>query len=237
MTEQEARLRAGIARQQVIRALPSHDGAVTICDPRYEVIAEGLRALYLWNCRKKGSYRLAASAVPQLTVDPEVLLEAVIALHGPYAATIGGISKPDHDPGDWTMTFELPCDLRGRQFTFDAGSFVGQGHELDAGEWSDVDRELIKQIRTNHPELADWGDLAIGLAWGDYSQDILAVSWADWIKGHDTGFLAYLYISQSEPDFTWGGTGLHMDNVDAYGDTLPWETCAPLPSWASKQEK
>jgi hypothetical protein len=106
------KFREAVARQQALRALPPHGGAVTISDPRYAVIAEGLRALCLRNCRKRGTYRLAASDVPQQPVDPALIVEAVIALHGPYAKPIVEVSKPDHDPGDWTMTFELPCDLR-----------------------------------------------------------------------------------------------------------------------------
>lgn len=116
-------------------------------------------------------------------------------------------------------------------FIFDATAFGGT---TEPGEWSEDARALITSLRARYPELVGWGDLALGSAWGGYSQDIYAVSWVDWLKDRDNGFLAYLYVSQSDPDFKWGGTGLYMDDVWAYGDVRPWECGAPLPAWVKQ---
>ncbi|MBK3779917.1 hypothetical protein G3A43_06590 [Paraburkholderia aspalathi] len=102
------------------------------------------------------------------------------------------------------------------------------------GEWSNSDRAFIQQLRAHYPELSlpDWGDLALGSAWGSYSQDIYAVGWVDWLESRDDGFLAYLYVSQCKPAFEWGGTGLFMSEVWAYAAARPWEANAALPAWA-----
>lgn len=78
------------------------------------------------------------------------------------------------------------------------------------------------------------------VAWGAYSQDIYAVSWVDWLtKQRDEGFLAYCYVSQRWPCFSFGGTGLYDDEVQALGETHPWEK-HPLPAaptWVSAEQK
>lgn len=77
--------------------------------------------------------------------------------------------------------------------TYNELKFVQPGFESHAGDWSDSDRAAIQLIRQAHPELSSWGDLAIGLAWGDYSQDVLYVNWCDWLIGQrDSDFLAYI---------------------------------------------
>jgi hypothetical protein len=117
-------------------------------------------------------------------------------------------------------------------FDFNAGPLAG----AENGEWSELDRRFIAALRDSHPELSAWGDLAIGSAWGSYSQDILAVNWCDWIQGRDEAFLAYIYVRTVNPEFDFGGTGLFMDDVEDLGQTRPWLTDAPLPSWARKKE-
>lgn len=67
------------------------------------------------------------------------------------------------------------------QFAFDAATFVTPGHETDPGEWEDEPREEIQKLRQFYPELSHWGDLAIGCAFGDMSEDVLSVSWASWL--------------------------------------------------------
>lgn len=77
-------------------------------------------------------------------------------------------------------------------FCFDATVFVRPGYEKAPGDWTDRDRQDISTIRRLHPELEHWGDLAIGSAFGDYSQDVLEVSWADWlVNERDLEFLNY----------------------------------------------
>ena len=112
-------------------------------------------------------------------------------------------------------------------FVFDATSFGGAA----AGEWSEETRAFIVAVRDRHPELAEWGDLAVGTAWGCYSQDILAVGWCDWIRERDEAFLAYIYVRLVRPSFAFGGTGLFMDDVEDLGRERPWLVDAGLPAW------
>jgi hypothetical protein len=71
--------------------------------------------------------------------------------------------------------------------------FVQDGHQNSRGEYSEETRNEIAKIRNAHPELSTWGDLAIGIAWGDYSQDELEVNWCEWLAGkRDEEFLKYI---------------------------------------------
>lgn len=98
------------------------------------------------------------------------------------------------------------------------------------GKWAKEDREHIHLIRDLHPELTCWGDLAIGLAFGSYSQDILEVSWADWIRKRELEFLGYIYIAQKSRGFDFRGV---MDSqLVSYSNTLPWLYNLELPDWA-----
>ena len=76
---------------------------------------------------------------------------------------------------------------------YDPLLFVQDGYQKATGEYSEETKGEIKTIRNAHPELADWGDLAIGSAWGDYSQDMLLVNWCDWlISERNEEFLRYI---------------------------------------------
>ncbi|EJP48517.1 hypothetical protein M214_4210 [Acinetobacter baumannii CI86] len=66
-------------------------------------------------------------------------------------------------------------------FIFNPETFVTPGHGSDPGEWNDDDRKDITTLRYLYPEIAHWGDLAIGSAFGSYSFDILEVQWAEWM--------------------------------------------------------
>ncbi|ALC13717.1 hypothetical protein [Sphingopyxis sp. 113P3] len=55
------------------------------------------------------------------------------------------------------------------KFVFDASIFVRPGHETDPGEYSDETRAEIAKLRVLYPELAHWGDLALGGAFGEMS--------------------------------------------------------------------
>ncbi|HAT2580534.1 TPA: hypothetical protein I8273_004430 [Aeromonas hydrophila] len=90
-------------------------------------------------------------------------------------------------------------------FRFEATTFVQPGDETAPGDWSDGDRQDIASIRRLHPELESWGDLAIGFAFGDYSQDVLEVSWADWIaNARDQDFLNYCCWRQTRGQWNGG---------------------------------
>lgn len=78
--------------------------------------------------------------------------------------------------------------------------------------------------------------LAIGCAWGDYSQDIMAVGWLYPEQAgseRNPDFLAYCYVRQLAPAFNFGGTGLFSDDIWKLGQQAPWlgnEHSAPI--WA-----
>lgn len=68
-----------------------------------------------------------------------------------------------------------------RPFVFEATTFVAVGRETALGDWSSDVRAEIAKLRFLYPELSHWGDLAIGEAFGDMSEDVLSVSWAHWL--------------------------------------------------------
>lgn len=102
---------------------------------------------------------------------------------------------------------------------FNASHFATNGHENAPGEWSDDDRTLIHHIRNALPELAAWGDLPIGTAWGSYSQDVWLLSWLE-EELHSLNrerlmpFLAYIHYHEThgEPP-SWG---IPIEDLDAY---------------------
>ena len=53
-------------------------------------------------------------------------------------------------------------------------------------------QDEIHLIRQFYPELNHWGDLALFMAWGSYSQDHHDLNWNP-VAGRDLTFLAYLY--------------------------------------------
>jgi hypothetical protein len=96
-------------------------------------------------------------------------------------------------------------------FRFNATTFVRAGAEFDPGEWADETKGEIAILRSFYPELAHWGDLAIGRAFGDYSQDYLEVQWAfGMLEGRDESFLDYCCWRQTRGD--WVG-GIDEDRV------------------------
>ncbi|MBO0138603.1 MULTISPECIES: hypothetical protein [Vibrio] len=56
-------------------------------------------------------------------------------------------------------------------FNFDACTFVQKGYETSKGEWSDSDLNDIAKLKSHYPELAQWGELALGCAWGDFREN------------------------------------------------------------------
>ena len=66
-------------------------------------------------------------------------------------------------------------------FKFNELVWVTPNGSGQSGDWSQEDREHIHTIKRFHQELKHWEGLAIGAAFGSYSQDILEVSWTDWI--------------------------------------------------------
>lgn len=97
--------------------------------------------------------------------------------------------------------------------------FAKTGHENDSGNWDENARELLREIKEALPELAKWGDLPLGMAWADYSQDVWLVSWLD-KEQHFLDreglfpFLAYIhYHGTTGRPPKWG---LSIEDLNAY---------------------
>lgn len=121
-------------------------------------------------------------------------------------------------------------------YEFTPSAFVEKGYETASGDWHKETRKQFKTLRATYPELSRWGDLALGQAWGDYSQDIYAVSWLnEGFDQRDNGFLAYIYVLTLRPGFDFGGMGLYTDEILKYGEMEPWKTPeTPLPKWTAR---
>jgi hypothetical protein len=79
-------------------------------------------------------------------------------------------------------------------------------------------REEIRKIRKNYPELASWGDLAIGTAWGDYSQEVHMISWIYYgLEKRDEDFLNYLCWNQSARGPARDGQAHNRENRERGG--------------------
>lgn len=90
-------------------------------------------------------------------------------------------------------------------FIFNPETFVTKGHGSDSGEWHDQAQKDIAQLRTFYPELAHWGDAAIGNAFSGFSQDVLDVGWANWmVEKRDEGFLTYCCWEQIKGEWNFG---------------------------------
>ena len=77
----------------------------------------------------------------------------------------------------------------------------------------------IHNLRDFNPEIKHWGDLAIGVAFGSYQEDVLGVSWADWDRDKNSAFMSYIYIKQTHPTFDFNGYEIELWD---YSDTYPW---------------
>ena len=90
-------------------------------------------------------------------------------------------------------------------FKFNAETFTQKGYGKAKGDWSDSDLSDIAKLKNQYPELTTWGDLAIGSAWGDFSQDVYLVGWCDWgLKKRDECFLSYCYWKQTKGHWPYG---------------------------------
>lgn len=87
--------------------------------------------------------------------------------------------------------------------------FVKSGHDKDSGEYEDGDRSLFNSIRKAWPELSEWGDLPLGVAWGSYSQDVHLMSWVEepqktLSRGGLLDFIAYIKWHEVKGEPEWG---------------------------------
>lgn len=65
----------------------------------------------------------------------------------------------------------------------DSTIFTHPGFETSDGEWPEETVAELITLRQNHPELSGWGLLAVGNAWGDFSEDVLSLGWCYWLIG------------------------------------------------------
>ncbi|MGI9288436.1 MAG: hypothetical protein ACR2P1_23825 [Pseudomonadales bacterium] len=90
-------------------------------------------------------------------------------------------------------------------FVFDATHYVPAGQERSLGKFDSKTRVQLIVLRGAYPELKDWGDLAISMAWGDYSKAVLLTSWSDKsLDVRDENFLNFLCWQQTRIPFGWG---------------------------------
>jgi hypothetical protein len=95
--------------------------------------------------------------------------------------------------------------------------FANVGHEKSDGEYTSDDRALFSSIRSVCPELSEWGDLPIGVAWGSYSQDVYLLSWLDQeqitlSRDNLIKFLAYIRWHDVKGEPQWSITPEELDN-------------------------
>lgn len=77
-------------------------------------------------------------------------------------------------------------------FHFDARTFVVPGYEASSGDWSPESGRQIASLRSLYPEFNHWGDLALGGAFANFSQDVFEVNWAEWMfEARNEMFLNY----------------------------------------------
>ncbi|WP_455211675.1 hypothetical protein [Kaarinaea lacus] len=64
-------------------------------------------------------------------------------------------------------------------------------------------QDEIHVLRQMYPELNHWGDLALFMAWGSFSQDSHALQWNPVVQREES-FLAYLYyLEQGRNIMDW----------------------------------
>jgi len=63
----------------------------------------------------------------------------------------------------------------------EASTFVRPDFATDDGEWSEETTAELILLKKNHPELSEWGLLAIGGAWGAFSDDVMSLGWCYWL--------------------------------------------------------
>jgi hypothetical protein len=85
---------------------------------------------------------------------------------------------------------------------FDEALWSAPGAQINYDQTQELQDE-INLIRRLYPELNHWGDLALFMAWGSYSQDTHALNWSP-VADHDDTFLAYLwYVEQGGNIVHW----------------------------------
>lgn len=121
-------------------------------------------------------------------------------------------------------------------FSFDESIWVNpMSIGKDCHSVNDETIQHLKTIQNNHTELGTWGTFAILYAFGDYSMDILEISWAYWITERDPSLLGYIYIEQKlKSDHNLRLRDIAnplISELADYSETSPWLNNSDIPSW------
>ena len=101
--------------------------------------------------------------------------------------------------------------MKQNKHPFSSSHFASAGFEKSGGEYGSEDRAMFQVIRSHCPELHDWGDLPVGVAWGGYSQNVYLLSWLEENKTvlcrkYLIEFLAYILWHEVKGEPKWGIT-------------------------------
>lgn len=89
-------------------------------------------------------------------------------------------------------------------FTSSPHFVIDSGH--DASSSLDIDAETaadVVKLRGFYPELTGWGDLALYVAWGSFSDQVYMMS-SQTITERDENFLNFCCWEQTRGEFPWG---------------------------------
>ncbi|GGM26399.1 hypothetical protein ACFQDN_21650 [Pseudomonas asuensis] len=91
------------------------------------------------------------------------------------------------------------------QFVFTPSPhFVNPGHEASSDLHVDSETATdVAKLRDLYPELGSWGDLALYVAWGSFSQQVNMISWEP-ITEREEDFLHFCCWEQTRGEFPWG---------------------------------
>lgn len=88
-------------------------------------------------------------------------------------------------------------------------NFIQVGHEKDSGVHAPEDRALFNNIRDSWPELKEWGDRVLSVAWGSYHKNVY---FSSWVAEPNTllnrtnllDFIAYIIWHEVNGEPEWG---------------------------------
>ncbi|ELW9440979.1 hypothetical protein RI820_000825 [Pluralibacter gergoviae] len=107
--------------------------------------------------------------------------------------------------------------------------------------WSacDLGRQVrlsLRDMQALYPELAHWSLLALSCGWDSYAGDrLVPASVGGVTRIRDEGFLAYCYVRQRWPGFSFSSAGSLAPQLRALGAARPWQLTPPpaKPDWVT----
>jgi hypothetical protein len=99
---------------------------------------------------------------------------------------------------------------------FDELNWVSRPSKIESPEPGDID--AVAQMKTLYPEISDWSDYAIYLAWGQFCQDLRMISWINPDAKRDPLFLGYLHYNETSTDkYNWGSSAQAEESAKSLG--------------------